>query len=673
MQQISEELFVGLCRKIGTPKQVAIRRDVMDIAEIVKNRVRECHEMTEILSGSRREGFRFKDSDADCMYCINSYRVIWNLSQIRYYKKETIIICDGSDSPPGFTLLQLAELGSEIKGLFVTMSGKHYISSSIFREVMCSVIHPNSIVHGPCSSGTMVTGGEYDDAICFRSDFWPPSVYSWKERCLVHSWPNMHVVHDIVRSGCHFVAIGHKLGNHEDSEWRVSFSVAEHKLVRCMSHCQFLTYGLLKLFLKEFVNTKLNEEDKFLCSYHMKTAVFWVAQQNTISNWCPQNLMECFWVCFKLILKWVYEGVCPNFFIPENNMFLNYVHQNKQQKTFDILNTVYEMGIASFLHIFSNESVAIHIPRHEYIILNEDTLISETELDMELFREVHKNEAICTLDLHQCMKALQAIEQVIHLPLTPYHTIMLRKHAETIFQRMAFILHNVYTNKVENKRMYTIDKISRYMLKLTAEFGCVSDMLYLAMYYYKTYRYLKALTVLKFTKARLNEQNVMYQNIDENKYIKTVGGQSWSKKMRHALAWNISLFNRICYIKELVPEQQSKILFKQPVSFIPHFLMVSLLDILCNIHIDMKEALVALFNLQHLVYCVHKELGTLGDISWQLLGICQQVTGKHGDALVSYVISLTQIPTLRLQWATIIRILTILFYSYRNQNTSHEA
>ena len=90
-----------------------------------------------------------------------------------------------------------------------------YISSAKYRDITCTIILPDSIVHGPCSSGTIGIV-EYDYAHCFVSDFWPPSASSWIDRC--HLWPPSHVVDDIVRSGCHFVPIGHKLGNNADNE-----------------------------------------------------------------------------------------------------------------------------------------------------------------------------------------------------------------------------------------------------------------------------------------------------------------------------------------------------------------------------------------------------------------------------------------------------------------------
>ncbi|XP_062594956.1 uncharacterized protein LOC134256318 [Saccostrea cucullata] len=306
IQRISESVFVGLCRIVGTSQLVASRRDMVDIRDTLINQVKKSDETSEMVSGSYREGFRLKESDLDEMFWPNDHRVIWELSQSQYYntRRQTLILCDCSDSPPGFTLLYLfsPRTNRRTQRACVRMNNRYYISSSKYRQISLSyVIVPyNPTLHGPCVSGTYGKN-KYDQAHCFFSDFWPPSASSWIDRC--HSWPQPHVVDDIVKNGCHFVAIGHKLGNYEDHEWRISFSLAEQKLISTMNHCQFLTYGLLKLFLTEIINNGVGDDDKLLCSYQMKTAVFWVIQQNTIPHWCPQKLLGGFWVCLKLILK----------------------------------------------------------------------------------------------------------------------------------------------------------------------------------------------------------------------------------------------------------------------------------------------------------------------------------------------------------------------------------
>ena len=330
LHTISESVYVGLCRTymIGTPQQVAIRRNLSDITELLRHKVAilRTGQLVGMLSGSSREGFRFFDSDVDLMVWPHDYKVLWDFSQATLYNTQRykLILCDSSESRPGFTLLWLPLETADIYVLpsCVRINGSLCISSTMYRDyiqTLLGTLTPGSTVHGPCTSGRMGCGRmgcesgiielEYDQAHCFVSDFWPPSASSWINRC--HSWPPPHVVDDIIRSGCHFVAMGHKLGKHAGNEWRVSFSQAEQKLVYAMNHTQFLTYGLLKLFVKQF-NYGKSEGEKLLCSYHMKTAVFWSVQQNTIAHWCPKNLLAGFCVCFKLLLKWVYEGVCPS-------------------------------------------------------------------------------------------------------------------------------------------------------------------------------------------------------------------------------------------------------------------------------------------------------------------------------------------------------------------------
>nr|XP_022298633.1 uncharacterized protein LOC111107641 [Crassostrea virginica] len=664
VQTISESVYVGLCLKLGTPQQVAIRRDVVDIVELIKHKVASTDYLVKMVSGSKREGFRFKDSDFDFMFWSNYNQVLWDFSQSTLYNthRYTLILCDSSESPPGFTLLwlPLEEANSVVLSSCVRINGALYISSAMYRHITCTLTLPDSTVHGPCSSGRIGCGFEYDFAHCFVSDFWPPSASSWTDRC--HSWPPPNVVNDIVRSGCHFVAIGHKLGNHADNEWRISFSQAEQKLVYAMNHTQFLTYGLLKLFVKEFNRGKI-EEEKLLCSYHMKTAIFWAIQGNTIDHWCPQNLLAGFWVCYKLLLKWVYEGVCPNFFIPENNMFLNKVHGVAQRNLFTHLNGLYEKGIAFLLQ---NPSISPYImdvlcnPRLS-VCTDERTMISEAVLDSELFREIYLSDAVQqNINLPTCIKYLSMVEQLIRSPLRQCHVPMLQKLTATVLQKSAFVLHEMYTNTSGgNKQMYIADKRSCYMLKLAAKFGFVSDLLYIAMYFYKTSRHREALSVIDMTKVKLAQPGLMYEeHVDPERYTEAVGGRSWSYKMRHAVAYDIKLDNYICYINELIPEQQSSSLNHEKVLHIPPYILLHMLEFLCCRHVDPVRAQAALDDLQVLV---HHDQGVLvnvelRDISWEILGICQQMTGNRQAALYSYRQSLRQYPISKIDTATRHRI-----------------
>lgn len=103
IQNISEAVYMIMCLKIGTQQQVTYRRETLDIWEIW-----EKTEFT-MVSGSYGEGFRLSGSDIDYMFWSNDERVIWNFSHCQLYITQdyTLIICDSSGSPPGFTLLWL--------------------------------------------------------------------------------------------------------------------------------------------------------------------------------------------------------------------------------------------------------------------------------------------------------------------------------------------------------------------------------------------------------------------------------------------------------------------------------------------------------------------------------------------------------------------------------------
>ena len=137
-QHLCESVFVGLCKIIGTSVQVAIRRETVDISEMVQRRVADNDEFIAMESGSRREGFRLEGSDMDFMFWQNDKKVIWDKSQSEYYctANKTLILSDSSESPPGFTLLELLTPTTEetIESACVPMNGRLYIASSLLRE-----------------------------------------------------------------------------------------------------------------------------------------------------------------------------------------------------------------------------------------------------------------------------------------------------------------------------------------------------------------------------------------------------------------------------------------------------------------------------------------------------------------------------------------------------------
>ena len=128
--------------------------------------------------------------------------------------------------------------------------------------------------------------------------------------------------------------------------------------------------------------------------------------------------------------------------------------------------------------------------------------------------------------------------------------------------------------------------------------------------------------------------------------------------MRQAVAVDIKLMPCICYINELTLEQQCNQQCRKDILFIPLFVVLHFVEFLCYRHIDTTLAHAALEELQFLV---HHDQGLFvpehhRDISWEILGICHQMTGNLQAALDSYQQSLTQFPFNRIQNATEMRI-----------------
>lgn len=114
--------------------------------------------------------------------------------------------------------------------------------------------------------------------------------------------------------------------------------MAEQRLVKAMNHTQMLCYGLLKIVLKEGIAKRLTEKD-ILCSYFLKTCMFWVIEETDNDNniWTKTRLYSCYQMCMNKLIEWAEHCNCPNYLIPENNMFVGKVDEKSKRGIIDIL------------------------------------------------------------------------------------------------------------------------------------------------------------------------------------------------------------------------------------------------------------------------------------------------------------------------------------------------
>ncbi|XP_061182367.1 uncharacterized protein LOC133190693 [Saccostrea echinata] len=661
--RISEVMYVGMCRKIGRPTEVAIRRDVMDMWEMIEKPLQTYTGDMCMFTGSHREGFRFDSSDMDVMIWNHGHKMISKVSQFSIYdtSKHTIILMEeNTDTPPGFVILQLLTQPKDtfITSALVSLKGIGYLSNLLWRENYLQITRENKVYHtvdshGPCSTAYH-RNIEIDLAFCLKSIHWTKITSNWIERSLNYIWPPAYVLNEILKNGYHCVPIGNNiLSPFYELEWRLSFSQAEQKLVCTMNHTQFLCYGLLKIFLKEVINDSIDEP--LLCSYHIKTTMFWIIQLETI-QWCPNNLLNCFWKCFKYLIHCVYRGVFPNFFIPQNNMFLNKAIGSGF--LFEQLNQYYRMGVSCLLlsptlrsilePALGTSSFAVHFL--------EGHVKSDVEIDYHCKSEIFSL-SFSNMTHQKKFTLLKSIERLFQFLFSPCQTLTLQYcTAQTLIDMVFIAAHSSFCRTQKEK--FALERTFCNILKVAGSIGCVSDLLYLALYYYRIGRYHGTIRLIHFIRERLSQPFILYRFLRVQRY-KSVCRLSLSGRMKMAWANDLKLDEGVVYIQELILEQQEAKKNGEYTLFISPFLTLEWLSVLSYYRLgNRSQYQQSLSDLKTLLLCDDGRYVPTDhrDLAWQILGICQHVGGDLHGALQSYQESLKQEPYNQIQKATEARL-----------------
>lgn len=669
--RVSEALYAGLCSHIGTATEVTMRREVMDTHELIKKPVETYFGIRSMMSGSYREGFRFESSDIDAMYWYTNHKVITDVSQFSVHDlpKHSIIFLEDSNTSPGFVYLKLLSQPRDknITSSIVSFNGGTYISSSKWRQMALEKhrgdrLRNNLNIHGPCVSSSMQSV-EFDFALCFHSSYWPRLMDSWKRRCSLIKWPPHQVCEEILRNGCHVVPVGSKSAVGENElEWRLSFSQAEQKLVCSMNHTQFLCYGLLKIFLREVIN--LNIEEPFLCSYFIKTTLFWLIQIGNVT-WSPNKLLDCFWKSFKCLNVFVLREGLPNFFYLENNMFASKLSTmngaRARESLMENLNALYEKGILCLLQSPTVRAIIEPVLSGSFYRLDTGMVHMKTIADMDvcLKREIQKL-SFPSAEIKTSYLYLQSMLDLSQSPHTELQTLILQSCLAKFLFKAVFIWLDSLSDR-SNRKEYKSHKLICNLLKLSGRIGDVSSSLHLAIYYYRTGRYRETLRVSALTKLLISQPHVMYKCkvADRKGYNESVVSWSLSKRMMKGWVEDVCLYNNVHFIQELDIEQKVSYDSGTPILYISPFVLANILCMLSNYKLgNMSQCLESLTNVQTLLlYDGGKYVPLhIRDLSWQILGISQHVVGDLKGALESYLRSLRQDPFHKIQNATKYRI-----------------
>ena len=288
--------------------------------------------------GSRADGTTTlgMKSDLDRVYIFNNLPVVTDPSE--HPVGTSLLFIQDATTPAGYSKLQLLQDGDPQYG-DVTEADPYpdercrewlqFIADTDNRLVCCFT--PSDIDlrvfdqrHGPAmtmNASTDYTSMDLVRAVeCYNTSHF---IHNWLNRTRKFGWPTGDILQICKTAGCLFVPVGHPHSEDHEQQWRISLSHQEKLLVTQFNSVQFKCFILLKMISKEIIHKFVADS---LSSYHIKTCMFSVIENTPCEFWKPENLLVCISLCLRKLLEWVDAGYCPNYFIPDENMFDRRIH-----------------------------------------------------------------------------------------------------------------------------------------------------------------------------------------------------------------------------------------------------------------------------------------------------------------------------------------------------------
>ena len=277
---------------VGTPEEIDIRQDFCRMDDCITS---ESRQGNVYFTGSKAEGLDLPGSDRDFMFDINNdhnIKVIQYLDENPNISPYCIFLMCTDNTHHGFALLQhvpnthKTTIKPCVHQALKNLHGSQYFSSDYFikkHSVQSAFSNDKEGEtfkrQGPALEGWNKFEDKSDSGtdvvLSIHCAFWPNEAAEWTNRVRKFDWPKPSDISSIIKFGFHLVPVGHPHSDMQEMEWRISFSLAERALVWSFNHIQIQCYAIMKILLKEFIKVKCNPQNQVLCSYFIKTFLFW--------------------------------------------------------------------------------------------------------------------------------------------------------------------------------------------------------------------------------------------------------------------------------------------------------------------------------------------------------------------------------------------------------------
>ncbi|XP_052098836.1 uncharacterized protein LOC127733523 [Mytilus californianus] len=450
-----------------------------------------------------------------------------------YFKMETETI------HPGYTMLLL--LFSNNRNAFQhckELNGKYYFSNALFKQVFLDSKNGVDIIHGPCLS---TKEGDYDFAYALHSKLWISAAENWITRSK-NLWPSYEVKQSIVKHGVLFVPVGYKRSPREELQWRISFNVGERLLIYTFEHTQLLCYCLMKILLKDVINEHIDVEyHELLCSYILKTLVFWISEEMKPSIWKPTNLISCFMGCFKRLIYYVEFSVCPHYFIPQNDLFENRVKGRAREVLLNALRSLYRHGWRCFK--FSEKIFCLQVRR-----FYTEPCIKYLERIKLNFSKLIRTDAALLNSYNHLQKAFTGMHLFLSYKNPKIMYLYIYSMSMICSQKAQSIR---LTGAYGNKNCYLKYKACQYDLMQNIYHDAASGWLLIASFFYRTHQYNRAIDIISnYVNCKLYPNSEMLHT-----FIRLCSVKSFQKRLLPLLKIERCDFVRFQSKSTLIPQE----------------------------------------------------------------------------------------------------------------------
>jgi hypothetical protein len=573
-------------------------------------------DITQVSSGSLAEGLYLPGSDMDVMFVLNHVQVIHNIQLINLSAQCTTLLMVDDMAIPGFSKLKLIAKGDHeyiytTPECFVeTINGIFLSNISFVRKFIEHNINNKHSAHGPCLSDK---GEAFDAAFCFHLYSWPRQAAKWIHRHRTGQWPPDILIDNIVNYGCILVPIGPKEIENSELLWRISFSMAEKQLSHSMNYTQLLCYALLKLSLKNIIDRN-DKVQGLMCSYFMKTAVFWLSEEISINTFQLQNLFHCYFLSLDKLITWVKCCYCPNYFIPEHNMFRGKINRSNSQ----LLLTILERLRNGEREVFTVNT-----------LFNSKVVLHESYVKLELFMyKVIGNDV--EVDIENCYTLLSFVESLV----MSHSTRILSGICKYYFARTSQMIVQKLPFPTTNKpNVHVIRRYHKHLHDGTKS-DAVSGWLIYASFYYVLGQYNTTLTIIDHVLSRCTPDMIGLSTVNHTthniKYYKQNVGSSnitLNEKMK------LATIDDVRYVKQstLIPHELKPEVKDRDFS-LPPVVMSHCLRFLCYHHLhNIVNSQQSLRDLYLTIKAGYISKNMLSH-SLTILGVCYEIAGDKEEA-----------------------------------------